>query len=324
MYPVAAQPASAHPKQGTTAVAPRNDCRQSVHARGAIGAKLAIVVALGAGVLWSAPFAPLSPPAESLWVVTTPLAQKEVALPATDTALEPSSPSDEARDPFAGVDVGSNPVLRHIATIVEPRRADPAADARPRPAPERVPAPPRATTTADALRTPPPPVQPAPVPAAPEASAPALAARIVDPAPVTAPPVTRAPADAAGKQAAAPDQRAPATSAAVAAPAADMNRGATARVDTPPAPPPAVVPPRAVLRTVPVFPGEAIKAGIKTGRVLARVTIDGNGRVTDSEIVSALPPGYFERASQRALSSWRYEPSGRSASAEVELLFARE
>jgi protein TonB len=296
---------------------------QRLLARGAIAGKLAVVVALGAGALWSAPFSSRAPTADEPGVAPVPVAQHEAAtIPAPDTATEPPPPSEQAGDPFAGVDVGRDAVLRHIAGIVEPRRA---AEARPKPVLARAPTSRRETTVAERLRTPPPPVQSAPVPAAPEPSAPALVTRASDPALVAPPPVAPALPDAAAKQAAEAGERGSATTpAAIAAPAADMNRVAMARVDAAPAPPPTVVPPRAIRRAVPVFPGEAIKAGIKTGRVLARVTIDADGRVTESQILSARPPGYFERESQRALTSWRYEPSGRSTSADVELLFARD
>lgn len=105
----------------------------------------------------------------------------------------------------------------------------------------------------------------------------------------------------------------------------DADRVALARVDpAATAPVQSVTPPRTISRSVPLFPDEAIKAGIKTGRVLARVSIDAEGRVTESQILSARPPGYFERESQRALAAWRYAPPGRAISTDVELNFARE
>jgi len=273
--------------------------------------------------LWSARFSSLAPTVENPSVAPAPVVQHEAApIAAPATATEPPPSSGQARDPFAGVDIASDTVLRHIAGIVEPRRS---AEALPRPESARAPTSRRGTTVAEGQRTTPPPAQSAPVPAATEANAPTLVTRANEPAPVAAPPpIARALPDVAGKQAEADERGSGATPATIAAPAADMNRLALARVDAPPASPSTVVPPRAIHRTVPAFPGEAIKAGIKSGRVLARVTIDADGRVTESQILSARPPGYFERESQRALTSWRYEPSGRPISADVELLFARD
>jgi protein TonB len=295
---------------------------QRLLARGAIVGKLAVVIALGAGALWSARFASRAPTVENPSVAPARVARHEAApIAAPATATEPPPSSGQARDPFAGVDIASNTVLRHIAGIVEPRRA---VEARPKPVSAGAPTSRRGTTVAEDQRTTPPPAQSAPVAAATEASAPTVVTRANEPAPVAPPPIARALPDMAGKQAEADERGSGATPAAIAALAADTNRVAMARVDAPPAPPSTVVPPRAIRRTLPVFPSEAIKAGIKTGRVLARVTIDADGRVTESQILSARPPGYFERESQSALTSWRFEPSGRSIFADVELLFARD
>ena len=304
-------------------MAQRHDLMQRLLARGAVVGKLAVVIALGAGALSSPRFLSMAPTVEKPGVAPAPVAQHEAApIPAPAMATEPPPSSGRARDPFAGVDIASDTVLRHIAGIVEPRRS---AEAQPRPESARAPTSRRGTTVAEGQRTTPPPAQSAPVPAATEANAPTLVTRANEPAPVAAPPpIARALPDVAGKQAEADERGSGATPATIAAPAADMNRLALARVDAPPASPSTVVPPRAIHRTVPAFPGEAIKAGIKSGRVLARVTIDADGRVTESQILSARPPGYFERESQRALTSWRYEPSGRPISADVELLFARD
>jgi protein TonB len=297
--------------------------------RGAIATKLVIVTALGAGVFWTAPFGPRAPAPEQSAVTGTRIAQNDtgsVGLPRTSPA--PSSPTSPAADPFAGVDVRGDPVLRHIAGIEDPRRASPVERAQRTGVPARVAAAPRDTAVAEAPRTLPPPAQPAPTPAAPEPSAPALASQTRD-APVVTPPQVEPPAaDPPAKPAAERSDRAAATPVQVNPPAADTNRVvALARPDATPATPatsPTVVAPRAVRRTVPVFPNEAIKAGIKTGRVLARITIDADGRVSDSQIVNARPPGYFEKESQRALSAWRYEAPGRATTTEVELLFSRD
>jgi TonB family protein len=80
---------------------------------------------------------------------------------------------------------------------------------------------------------------------------------------------------------------------------------------------------RLTRRTVPIFPTEAIRAGIESGRVVARLTVEADGHVSETRIMSASPLGYFERESRRALASWRYEPPGQTTSVEVELQFNR-
>jgi len=91
------------------------------------------------------------------------------------------------------------------------------------------------------------------------------------------------------------------------------------------APAPSITAPLKVTnRTVPVFPPEAIRAGIQSGRIVARLTIEADGRVSGAQILSASPSGFFERESRRALSSWRYEPPGRETSTDVELVYTRE
>ena len=90
------------------------------------------------------------------------------------------------------------------------------------------------------------------------------------------------------------------------------------------APPQSTTPPlRVANRTVPIFPVEAMRAGIQSGRVVARLTIEADGRVSAAQIISSTPIGYFERESRRALAMWRYEPPGQATSADVELIFNR-
>jgi protein TonB len=92
-----------------------------------------------------------------------------------------------------------------------------------------------------------------------------------------------------------------------------------------PPPAPAITPQlRVTNRKVPNFPIEAIRAGIQNGRVVARLTIEADGRVSATQIISASPIGYFERESRRALATWRYEPPGQATTADIELDFTRE
>ena len=94
-------------------------------------------------------------------------------------------------------------------------------------------------------------------------------------------------------------------------------------VVAPPAPPkPAVR--RGVTRIAgdnPEYPKAAIKEGIDHGRVVARLSIDEKGNVTEVTIFSADPPRYFDRAVIQALKEWKFASDGDKYIAEVELNF---
>jgi protein TonB len=98
------------------------------------------------------------------------------------------------------------------------------------------------------------------------------------------------------------------------------------------APPPPVVvqaPPKpAVRRGIskiagddPTYPREAIRAGVQKGRVVARLSIDENGKVTDVNIVSSEPRGVFDKAVRSALEGWRFKAEGEKYVGEVEINF---
>jgi protein TonB len=78
---------------------------------------------------------------------------------------------------------------------------------------------------------------------------------------------------------------------------------------------------RPVHRVDPEFPGEAVKAGAQKGKVTARMTLDGAGKVTKVEIVDALPRRLFDRAVTRALADWRYAEGAPGRIVEVEIAF---
>ena len=78
---------------------------------------------------------------------------------------------------------------------------------------------------------------------------------------------------------------------------------------------------RPVHRVDPEFPSEAVKAGATKGKVTARMTLDGTGKVTSVEIVDALPRRLFDRAVTRALADWRYAEGASGRVVEVEIAF---
>jgi periplasmic protein TonB len=93
-------------------------------------------------------------------------------------------------------------------------------------------------------------------------------------------------------------------------------------VVAPPAPKPAIrrglVP---IEKVEPIFPKEAIRAGVEKGRVVARLFIDEKGLVTEVRIVEAVPPNVFNREVTRALSRWRFQAEGEKFVGEIELEF---
>jgi len=101
-------------------------------------------------------------------------------------------------------------------------------------------------------------------------------------------------------------------------------------VIAPPAPPP---PPEAapkpavrkgitpIFRVNPTYPREAIRAGVSSGKVTARLQIDEKGIVTDVRIIESDPPHVFEREVIRALTQWKFQPEGEKYVGEVEVNF---
>jgi protein TonB len=92
----------------------------------------------------------------------------------------------------------------------------------------------------------------------------------------------------------------------------------------PPAPPPK---PAIVKNIVPVskpdldYPSEAQRKGIE-GVVIAHLSIDEKGNVTDVKIVQVRPPNvarYFERATKEALMEWKFSATGEKFIGEIEV-----
>jgi TonB family protein len=319
-----------------TVMRPRRDVDSGAHTRGAVAWKVLLVIVVGAGGVWAASRLgtdpALKPPADAATaLVAGTTAPTAVPRGATPAAVEQDAPTS---DPFAGVDLKNNSVLRHIAGIEEKGRGRQSAPKRqPAPVTDSVPrstdvpatqardesaADLRARTVATVAAAAAPVQVDAPRPVATPPTAPAAEPPVVRTA-VDPTPSTSAPADRAVKGATA----APASPASSSVPP-----GSTTLAAVRPAPaaaaPTVVAPLRVTNRTTPEFPGEAIRAGVQSGRLVARLSIDAEGRVTATQVLSATPPGVFERESRRALSTWRYEPPGQPTTTDVELIFSRE
>src|ERR1700682_3773450 len=74
-------------------------------------------------------------------------------------------------------------------------------------------------------------------------------------------------------------------------------------------------------RVEPIYPREAIKDNIASGKVVARLQVDEKGLVTSVTIVEANPRRVFDREVIKALSQWKFKPEGDRYIAEIEITF---
>jgi outer membrane biosynthesis protein TonB len=84
--------------------------------------------------------------------------------------------------------------------------------------------------------------------------------------------------------------------------------------------------PKIVKKVPPDFPGEATRKGITDGVLKAKLSIDGNGAVTEVAILEATPAKakIFKDAASSALNQWKFEASGKPTSYELKLVFSQE
>ena len=103
-------------------------------------------------------------------------------------------------------------------------------------------------------------------------------------------------------------------------------------VIAPPAPPVVQAPPEPpkpairrgavpIERVEPVYPREAIRDNVSSGKVVARLQVDEKGLVTNVTIVEANPKRVFDREVIKALSQWKFKPEGDRYIAEIEISF---
>jgi periplasmic protein TonB len=76
-----------------------------------------------------------------------------------------------------------------------------------------------------------------------------------------------------------------------------------------------------VSRESPQFPREAQRAGIESGSVRAKLTINAAGDVTNVAILQAQPVRVFDRSVQSALIRWKFNPGAENRSYETEIAF---
>jgi protein TonB len=94
-------------------------------------------------------------------------------------------------------------------------------------------------------------------------------------------------------------------------------------VQAPPEPPKPAIRRGAVPieRVEPVYPREAIRDNVSSGKVVARLQVDEKGLVTNVTIVEANPKRVFDREVIKALSQWKFKPEGDRYIAEIEISF---
>jgi TonB family protein len=74
---------------------------------------------------------------------------------------------------------------------------------------------------------------------------------------------------------------------------------------------------KAIQSELPVFPREAIAAGIASGSVKARLHVDAGGNVMGVDLLSAQPQRIFDRTVRGALQRWQCEPGTASRTKDV-------
>lgn len=67
-------------------------------------------------------------------------------------------------------------------------------------------------------------------------------------------------------------------------------------------------PPRCIRRIIPIYPYLAKRKSI-TGKVVVRIIVDKKGRMIESTIDKAEPPGVFEDAALNTIKRWRFKPA---------------
>jgi TonB family protein len=115
----------------------------------------------------------------------------------------------------------------------------------------------------------------------------------------------------------------PAPAATTPAPTQVASAAPTARPASPP--PTQIASPivNVVAREQPEFPREAVRQGVESGNVRARLTINAAGDVTNVAILQAKPQRVFDRSVTASLSRWKFNPGADGRSYDTEIAFQR-
>lgn len=129
-----------------------------------------------------------------------------------------------------------------------------------------------------------------------------LPVRPAPPAPSAPPqPVVATPAEPVSEPVSAPPQAPAPTPAATITSSVDLNYYSAREVD---------VHPRALHKIEPEYPYAADRQRL-SGKVRLQLRLEADGRISDVDVVSAVPPGMFEEASVKAFRSARFAPAQR-------------
>lgn len=103
---------------------------------------------------------------------------------------------------------------------------------------------------------------------------------------------------------------------------APVQLASAAPATAPARPEPAAPNKKPVYRETPEFPREALREGIESGSVQARLSVNEAGKVTKVEIIEAKPRRVFDRAVIAALSRWRFQPAASGFTVDTEVAFS--
>lgn len=265
--------------------------------------------------------APASTPAPVLLAAATPLSSSSAPAPALERGLKPApgTPNAAAASPAPGpAPARQQPVIAPTTPPAAVRAAGKVDEASAKDtavgatgvASTANPPPPSAQATVPSPRSEP---TSAATPSARSEPA-ATSATVATVSPVDPPRPSASPAASSAAVAAAAQQPTPASTAPSLASAAPTSSAGAAS----PPPPPA---PKILSRVNPDFPREAALAGVSSGTIKARMRVAADGSVTGVEIVQATPARVFDRAVTRALSQWKFEPTGAARTVDHEVEF---
>lgn len=299
----------------------------------AFAAALLGAVIVAQGILLYMKRAPAVPPAPHIAGQAPAATVEAPASPAPKSAAEPSAPAAVAPQTVAAQEVPrqeaatppkqdaalpprqDTPALPKQDTAALPKQSaaippkqdvavSPKQDAAVSPRPE--PAPPLKPAAA----APDQPAKPAPRKAAPEAAKPAPRKSDAEPA---KPAPRKAETSKDAKPVAPAATPSPARQEGSAMPAGAQPKS-NSSTDS------ALVP---LVRTSVDFPKEALREGISSGAVKARLAIDSTGNVTQVDILESRPARVFDRAVKAALAKWKFAPGADRRAYEVEIEFKK-